>query len=56
MGAQVGFYIAKFIGKLKREKYKETLNRWLAKQGLHFVGGRKPDTIYALTLRKMSLI
>lgn len=36
MGAQFGYYFAKFVGKLKRDKHKETLNKWFEKQGVHF--------------------
>lgn len=38
MGAQFGYYFAKFISKIKREKYKETLNKWFQKQGVEFYG------------------
>lgn len=35
MNGQMGYYFAKAICKLKREKYKETLNKWFIKQGVH---------------------
>lgn len=39
MNGQVGYIVAKTIGKLKRDKHKETLNRWFAKQGVELRGG-----------------
>lgn len=35
MNRQLGYFCAKLIGKLKRDKQKETLNRWFVKSGVH---------------------
>ena len=39
MKGQVGYVLAKIISKLRRERHKETLNRWFVKQGVELRGG-----------------
>lgn len=38
MNANVGYFIAKVISKLKREKNKETINSFFKSKGVHFEG------------------
>lgn len=33
------YYIAKIIGKIKRDQHKETLTKWFKKKGVKFSGG-----------------
>lgn len=35
----IGYLIAKLIGKIRRDKHNETLNKWFAEQGVKFRGG-----------------
>lgn len=35
MMTMLEYYFCKFIGKIKREKNKETLNKWFVKKGVH---------------------
>ena len=39
MHPQLGYYVAKVIGKLKGDKNKETINKWFLKKGVIFIGG-----------------
>ncbi len=41
MNPQVGYFLAKVLGKLRCDKNKETLNRWFMRQGVNLVGGGK---------------
>lgn len=34
MNRRIGYYIAKIYGTIKRDKHKETLNKWFEKQGI----------------------
>lgn len=34
MNPQLGYYLAKLIGKIRRDKHKETLNNWFKKRGV----------------------
>lgn len=35
MNRHIGYYFAKIIGNIKKDKKKETLNKWFIKQGVH---------------------
>ena len=35
MNPHVGYFLAKIIGKIKRDRQKETLNKWFIKRGVH---------------------
>ena len=39
MNPTVGYFMAKFLGKVRRDRHKETLNRWFEKQGVKLGGG-----------------
>ncbi|HEL1969401.1 acyltransferase [Streptococcus suis] len=41
MNSQIGYVFAKILSKIKREKHKETINRWFVKQGVEL---RKGET------------
>lgn len=38
MNPKVGYFLAKLIGRIKRDKHKETLNKWFIKQGVSLGG------------------
>ena len=38
MSPNVGYFFAKFLGKIRRDKYKQTLNRWFIKRGVKLCG------------------
>ena len=39
MNRRMGYYLDKIIGKIKRDKHKETLNKWFVKQGVNLKEG-----------------
>lgn len=39
MNPQIGYFGAKIFGRLKRDKHKETLNKWFKKCGVHLEHG-----------------
>lgn len=39
MNPKIGYAIAKLLSKLRREKNKETINKYFIKQGVNLVGG-----------------
>lgn len=39
MNPKIGYAIVKLLSKLRREKNKETINRWFIKQGVNLAGG-----------------
>lgn len=34
----VGYFMAKLLGKIRRDRHKETLNKWFMKRGVKLVG------------------
>ena len=38
MSPTIGYFLAKLIGKIRRDRYKETLNKWFMKRGVKLVG------------------
>jgi hypothetical protein len=39
MNPKIGYAFAKLVSKLRREKNKETINKWFMKQGVDLGGG-----------------
>ena len=49
MNRKIGYAIAKMMGKLHRDKHKETLNKWFIRQGVQLEmggGGVQAGLIY----------
>ena len=38
MSPTVGYFFAKLLGKIRRDKHKETLNKWFMKRGVKLGG------------------